>query len=1049
MTEDRLSLADIIRRRQHASFVGRQERRSQFGRNLNLPADDPRRLFIFNIHGNAGVGKSYLTKQLQREAEHRGTACGYVDESSFDVPEVMAKLTLDLTRAGYPLKRLEKQLATYKAHRHQLESDPMAPPGTFEFIAQTALRTVLQAAKAVPGGGIAAEIVDPAAAAEQAERLRSYLSKKLRRTDDIRLVLSPTEVLTPVFVEDLAAIGKQLTVALFFDTFERTGTFIEGWLLDLLDGRYGALPGDLAITIAGQSPLNANRWASYRSIMADVPLTEFTAAEASELLDHAGVRDPQVRDVILELSGGLPLLVAMLAEGSPVAPEDIGDRSGDAIERFLRWEQDPRRRELALTAAFLRIVDEDTLAVATSESDAREHYDWLLHRPFVTPTAGRCRYHDVVRAPMLRLQRTQSPARWRRLHTELAENFRRLRSALSADKQEGAWGDDEWQRYAVEEVYHRLCADPSSLISDALRDYTSAYKEGAAVARRWSQMLNDAAKDTDSDVLRQWSRQLAALEEAADTDLADVLTLFVNDSRISPDDLETTLLLRANVYRDSQRLMEAIGDYTKVLAVNPSRPEAWSGRGEAHRLHEDWELAVRDFSRALAINERDAWSLGSRGQAHAAADRPEEALADLSGAIAMAPDLDWALLDRGRLLAGIDRMPEALADFDRALELDPDDGWTLMQRASAYVTQNRHTEALADYTRAIELDEIFDSALLKRAELYLKTDEYEQAMADYDRAIEIDEENDWAHTERASLFILLGQHEKALTDFARAIEIDNENDWAYTERAEFFVELKQYEKAMADFDRAIEIDPEYMYALVQRAELHTKLKQYEKAMADLDRAVELDPVSAWAVAQRADTLLTQSRHAEAANDLDQAIRLDPSYRWARTRRAWTHCVRGNYEQAESDYRIAAAADPSDPYSALGVTRSALLQGKEWGTFLELTHATVTAAPDTPETHYYLGYLLMRQGQPDAGRRSIMNALNLAWQECYEDPDDDGELGVGLCLAALGEYDLAEKYLMAARGVSPDLRRLLADELNLLISIPVLESHRIGQLIQKL
>ncbi|MEK8172158.1 hypothetical protein NKH77_31500 [Streptomyces sp. M19] len=47
-------------------------------------------------------------------------------------------------------------------------------------------------------------------------------------------------------------------------------------------------------------------------------------------------------DVILRLTGGLPVLVSMLAERQPSGPDEVGDPSGTAVERFLKWE--PNRR---------------------------------------------------------------------------------------------------------------------------------------------------------------------------------------------------------------------------------------------------------------------------------------------------------------------------------------------------------------------------------------------------------------------------------------------------------------------------------------------------------------------------------------------------------------------------------------------------------------------------------------------------------------------------------------------------------------------------------
>ena len=52
--------------------MGRAERLSRFGANLELPVEDPRRRFVFCIHGDGGVGKTFLTRQLQRIATDHG-----------------------------------------------------------------------------------------------------------------------------------------------------------------------------------------------------------------------------------------------------------------------------------------------------------------------------------------------------------------------------------------------------------------------------------------------------------------------------------------------------------------------------------------------------------------------------------------------------------------------------------------------------------------------------------------------------------------------------------------------------------------------------------------------------------------------------------------------------------------------------------------------------------------------------------------------------------------------------------------------------------------
>jgi hypothetical protein len=100
---------------------------------------------------------------------------------------------------------------------------------------------------------------------------------------------------------------------------------------------------------------------------------------------------------------------------------DIGDPAGDAVERFLKWEDDPARRSIAVTAALPRFVNQDVLAAIAPADKARELFGWLRGLPFIAQRAGSWTYHEVVRTAMLRLQRAQSPREWRDNHTALAQ----------------------------------------------------------------------------------------------------------------------------------------------------------------------------------------------------------------------------------------------------------------------------------------------------------------------------------------------------------------------------------------------------------------------------------------------------------------------------------------------------------------------------------------------------------------------------------------------------------------------------------------------------
>src|SRR5262249_1194618 len=154
---------------------------------------------------------------------------------------------------------------------------------------------------------------------------------------------------------------------------------------------------------------------------ADVSLEPFSEAEARQFLASKGVTDAAMIEVILTLSGHLPMWLATLAQVRPADAADIGDPAGDAVERFLKWEDDPTRRSTAMTAALPRILNQDVLASIAPTSDAHEVFRWLCGLPFVSRKSGSWAYHEVVRAAMLRLQLAQAPSEWRSNHITLAQ----------------------------------------------------------------------------------------------------------------------------------------------------------------------------------------------------------------------------------------------------------------------------------------------------------------------------------------------------------------------------------------------------------------------------------------------------------------------------------------------------------------------------------------------------------------------------------------------------------------------------------------------------
>ena len=887
MTDSSDSLQAVIRQRQHAGFVGRESWLALFRDNLALPADDGSRKFVFAIHGDGGVGKTFLLKRMVKLSAESGWLTAVTDETAYDVLEVMAAVSGQLNRQGVRLKRFEQRYDRYRKRQHELEAGSSSGNDAASLVTQTVVRMGVGAARTLPGGGAVTEFIDPRAAAESTDILRAAIAKKLRSRDDVRLVLSPIEELTPVFVEGLKQLDKP--VALFFDTYERTSSFLDRWLRNILSDMYGPLPVNLMITVAGRSALDSSKWSAYLKIIQDVPLMPFTDMEVRQLLAVERVTDEHVVSMILKESGGLPLAVAMLAENQPGSGWTPSEVSATVVERFLQWEDDPARREIALAAALPRRIDEDVLAVLANPASAPGLYDWLVGQPFVTLSDGRCQYHDVVREPMIRLTRGRSPQRWRQLHNTLADSYQRWREQLSLSEETG-WSDSSWQRYMMEEMYHRLCADPGAALPDAIDAAVEACRREVTVARRWADMVAQAGRDADAASVLGLGRSVQDALSADEGGEIRFLDEILQESRLSVAARANAHRERGRQYRLAGRYEQALVDFDRAIDAKPQYSEALSGRGETYRLMGRYEEALADFDRAIDLEPEDEWTIASRGETYQSMDRYEEALADFSRAIDLDPEYAWAIVARGETYQSMDRYEEALADFSRAIDLDPEYAWAIASRGETYQSMDRYEEALADFSRAIDLDPEIAYYIAIRGEMYRLMDRHEEALADFDRAIDLDSEYAWAIGRRGHTYRALGNYDAALADFSRAIDLDPEIAYYIAIRGETNRLMDRHEEALADFDRAIDLDSEYAWAIGSRGQTYRALGNNDAALADFDRALSLDSEMAWVIAERGRTHRAVGHHAQAAADFNRAVELDPLDLNYQMERALTHGI---------------------------------------------------------------------------------------------------------------------------------------------------------------
>ncbi|MEU1277348.1 tetratricopeptide repeat protein [Streptomyces sp. NPDC005805] len=894
----RKSLRQVLEERRGAQFIGRTAELDLYRENIRLPVEHPDRRFVFHVHGSSGVGKTSLVHRLKAAAAEAGALTAYVDDSVNSVPEAMAAISAEAARQGYRLKEFDKLMATYRQRRHEASSlvedpdrafpsagpgagpdrgAPGASPGQL-----AAARAGLAAVALLPGASAVTGFVDPAQLAEGTERLRARLAARFRQ-DDVHLVMDPLPRLSPVFLAELeeaaADLGPRAHLALFFDTYERTGALLDPWLAALFAvGRYGEAPAGLVVTTAGQRPLDRVRWADGIDLVAELPLAPFTDDEARRLLTARGVVDEGVVREVLRLSGRLPVLLTTLAADRATAAGVVGDPSANAVERFLNGERDPAHRAAALDGALPRRLNEDVFGAAV-ESDAEALFAWLRTMPFVEERAGLTVYHDVVRAPMLRLRRAGAPQRWIARHERLADAF----AGWAAGAARGVdparlWSAANWRELRLEEGYHRLCAHPRAALPAALRDGVDACREGTAAARAWARMLAQAGEDTDSGPLRDWGRDcLAALGDESRLGI-DLLDLLIRRAGLDPAGRADALVVRARDLHNAGEFDASLADSRRALGLLPDHPPALHGRGRTLRRVGRLPEALADLDRAVALDPGFAWTLAERGEVHRLAGRYEQALADLDRAIGAGLDHHWPFAGRGHTLLRLGRHEEALADLDRAIELNPGYVWALLRRARAHGQRGDAESALADLARAGELAP----------------------------------GNPWIAGERGDVHRFAGRFEEAVEQYTRALELDPGYAWALGSRAMALDAAGRHEEALADLDRAVVLEPDYSWALLRRAEIRERHGDAAGARADRDRAESTaGGRQAGELTESAVAHALAGRHEEALADLDRALRLAPGHRPALWSRAGANFALGRTQQALADLS-ALARPPGTP-----------------------------------------------------------------------------------------------------------------------------------------
>ncbi len=747
------------------AFVGREDEVEHFLHHLSLPFNSSERHYIFNVYGPKGVGKSTLLRRyryLAREELNFPVVSAWVSENTSSVLDTLAHIA-----DPFLLPHFQEQFQFFKHRFAELKDSEPARQQTVDLSQPTDLHRKIslffsleelqslcfdlgiefeniaggtRQAKATSLVGycnrhdLRADLIarcahlrphvdwqDTAMVAHMREEFdedalwEAHVRRHVADEAQVELLLHPAAMLTPMLLTDLhQALGSTIHLLLFVDGYGDKQSFLEPWLCHLVNGRFGTVPSNITMILAGETPLTGSCWDTYQQFISQQHLEPFTESEARDFLQAKGIDDSSQIDHLLstvKMPGRqrylmLDLATAVASGGTIMTGSSHKTKSTVAL--FLKIIEEKQYRDTVLRAALPRRLDENILALLMDQDDISKEINWLIFWPFIKASgADTWTYHDHMRDELLAYSRHVATANWSEQQERLIAYHIGYRARLN-EQISDQWHHPDWQTATLDIIYHRLCQSRASRrrhVSSILGDFLFALQADPKFAGRWADTVAQAGHDCGSRHIQEWGNFLKDGVQAHAAGDHEKMTIMLSKllERKTLEDRHRVIALRwrGDSCRHLHYEQKAITDYNNALAINPDYAWAYAGRAETKRWLEQYDEAIADFNKATDLEPEFVWAIAGRAQTRHQLKQYEEAIKDFTHAVELNPGYAWAVAERGKTYQKMGKYENALADFNKTLELDPNYHWALADRGETYRLMGDATKATEDFEKAL------------------------------------------------------------------------------------------------------------------------------------------------------------------------------------------------------------------------------------------------------------------------------------------------------------------------------------------------------------
>ena len=800
MAKRRRSLIDRFKQKQAETFIGRKDFIDNFTKNLER--EDP--TIIYAIHGQGGVGKTYLSKKYRTIVDAKNGISVFTDESIPSLLDWMGNVAKQFKEKGHELKEFTKRYKLYLQETKKLEADPEKPKGTLGAIVRTISKgAIKEAKKQLPGGEVIGSFIDEDGLAKTAGEWVEWVKTKIGNKDEVDLVLRPIEVLSPLFWSDIDRFAEEFSCICFFiDTYEYSDQYLEEWLLDVFNGKHGdAIPENCLFVIAGRNVLNANKWSAFSSSAAleEISLNSFTEEEANQYLDSNQITDQAIRKDIIDLSDCLPVLLAWLVKTAKSNPTNLQRVSATAVDRFLHWVQDEEKKQIALQLSVARAFNQDTLsALIEDATKAKALFDWITDQPFVLPKGDRWAYHDVVKSHMQSYLQNRSQEDWKIIHSKFVDYYLQKQEALHCTDEEQKTNAN-WFAMEVEQLFHSLSMDRQASLKTIIRYIVYYWYEGKLDSVRVLGTIFLHTKE-QALIIKQWQgfieKDIYPIGNREDkVELIVLIKHLIQTQYIENPEQNAFLYLQMGLaYAEQEKYAEAIESYKKSLAIKPDQDSAYYNMGIAYAEQEKYDEAIACYKKSLQINPDKDSAYYNMGLAYAEQEKYEEAIGFYKKSLAIKPNQDAAYNNMGVAYAEQEKYEEAIGFYKKSLAINSDQYTTYNNMGLAHTDQGKYDEAIESYKKSLQIKADQYGVYNNMGNAYVEQGKYEEAIESYKKSLQIKPDQDEAYIDIGFIYLIIGSLEKSQEALERALSL---GELSYASMNLGHIQLAQKDEAKA------------------------------------------------------------------------------------------------------------------------------------------------------------------------------------------------------------------------------------------------------------